>query len=206
MTIYTGNDPLLRWYADNGADWFTEARFEDNRLEFLRWQEVVAGTPYDVLIDRVKDAGMLRVVADVQDLLGHVELHTDVQGSTGAGTVPPSNAAVHARCPLTRIAHVGTAMPGHEVIGFTQGSAFYAISACRVHGVVHSRLGVGSAFFTDPNTSGDRARALARQIINTARDIGAGKRGGRKSADLASVMGDAAPSIFTDCGKWPWRT
>lgn len=183
---YSGDDPLLRWYADNGTGW-AEARFEANRLEFLRWHEVVSGVAYEVILDRVPEADSLRLLVDVADLIGEV--------------VDEKSEVLRARCPLTRRVRVGDTFPDHKVTAFTQGSAFFAKSSCGSR-----RLGVGTAFFTDPRTSGERARLLAQQILATARAIAAGGRSGRKPAD-SMVIGDTGgkPSIFVDCGRWPWR-
>lgn len=186
-TAYTGDDPLLRWYADNGTGW-AEARFESNKLEFLRWQEVVGGAPYEVIIDRVPEADSLRLLVDVVSLIG--------------GIVDEKAEVIRARCTLTRRIKVGDTSPDHKVTAFTQGSAFFALSSCGAR-----RLAVGTAFFTDPRTSGVRARGLAQQIITTAREIADGNRSGRKIAD-SMVIGDSGgrPSVFVDCGRWPWRT
>lgn len=184
--IYTGDDPLLRWYASNGTGW-TETRFEDNVLAFLRWQEAVNGTPYEVVVDRVPETRNLRLVVDVRNLFG-----------PPADLGPPTRA----RCTLTRRITVGDTFPGHEVYAFTQGGTFFVASTCG-----RRRLGMGTSFFTDPQTSGERARGLARQVIETARAIADGKQGGRKAV-AGFGLGDefAASSIFTDCGRWPWRT
>lgn len=184
---YTGNDPLLRWYADNGVGW-SEARFAaDSKLEFLRWYEVADGVSYEAIIDRVPEAPNLRLIVDVADLIGGVV--------DGGGVI-------RVRCPLTRRIAVGDTAPDHAVTAFTQGSAFFAASTCG-----HRRLGTGSAFFTDPRSSGAVARALARQVIDTAKRIAAGDRGKRVPAD-AAALGDtsAAPSVFRDCTRWPWRS
>ena len=183
---YSGDDPLLRWYADNGTGW-TEARFDGRALEFLRWHEVVGGTPYEVIVDRVPEANNLRLLVDVVALIGeHVDEKAEV---------------LRARCTLTRRLKVGDTAPDHKVTAFTQGSAFFAKSSCGSR-----RLGVGTAFFTDPKTSGARARGLAQQIIQTAREIAVGGRSGRKIAD-SMVIGDTGgkPSVFVDCMRWPWR-
>lgn len=180
---YLGDDPLLRWYADNGVGWI-EARFDGRDLEFLRWHEVVAGTSYEAIIDRVPEAGSLRLIVDVVDIIGEI--------------VDPKSQVLSARCPLTRRIKVGDTSSDHKVTAFTQGSAFFAVSSCGSR-----RLGVGTAFFTDPRMSGERARGLARQIIQTARDICAGVCSGRKPAD-SMVVNDS--SVFIDCMRWPWRT
>lgn len=184
---YSGDDPLLRWYADNGTGW-VEARFDGRDLEFLCWHEVVAGMTYEVIVDRVPEAGSLRLLVDVVGLIGRV--------------VDEKAEVIRARCPLTRRLKVGDTAPDHKVTAFTQGGAFFAASSCG-----DWRLGVGTAFFTDPRTSGERARGLAQQIIQTAREIADGKRSGRKIADSMMISDTGGkPSIFVDCRRWPWRT
>jgi hypothetical protein len=187
LPAYSGDDPLLRWYADNGTGWL-EARFANNALEFLRWHEVVAGTPYEVIIDRLPEANALRLLVDVSDIVCGV-------------VVDEKSEVIRARCPLTRRIRVGDAPPDHKITAFTQGGAFFVVSACGSR-----RLGVGTAFFTDPRTSGERARGLATQIIETARKIVTGARGDRKPADTLVIGDDGAkPSVFVDCMRWPWR-
>jgi len=189
---YVGDDSLLRWYADNGADWFTEARFEDRELVLLRWQEVVNGVAYEALIDRVPEVDTLRLVVDVQPILPD----PGVLGPVG-----------HTRCSLTRRLRVGTDAPRHSVVAFTQAGAFYVVGVCPADtGSIRSRIGIGTAFFTDPQKSGDRARALVRQIIETAAGIAAGKQTGRKPVSIDDLHAkNTSPAVYTGCGTWPWR-
>jgi len=141
--IYTGDDPLLRWYADNGADWFDQAYFDDhNKLAFLAWREAVDGHEYRVTLDRGHDARnvklSLRLIVELGDRLVLTE---------------PMPTATCASGPARQ----------HHAGGFHRAGYFFMKGQCGTR-----QLAVAAAFFTEATWHVRRARTLAAQALTRA--------------------------------------
>lgn len=103
-TMYYGQDPMLRWYADSGAaTWAHTVHFGTyGDLNYLGWRETHEGLEYEVIIDRGTDDS-LRIVVD----LGRLEVPT---------TTPT---------PTCR-----SGRPRHQAGGCSHKGFFYMVGAC----------------------------------------------------------------------------
>jgi hypothetical protein len=175
--IYTGDDPILRWYADNGADWFDQARFDEhNRLVFLAWREAVGGRDYRVTLDRGHVEGQrseaaspeqsksLRLIVELGDRL----VLTEPMPTTACGSGPARQ---------------------HHAGGFHRAGYFFMKGQCAAR-----QLNIAATFFTEATWHVQRARAVAAQALERAAEA-------RNTISIVT----AASGIFTNCGAMPWR-
>ena len=174
---YTGDDPILRWYADNGADWFDQARFDShNRLVFLAWREAVGGCSYRVTLDRGHVEGgdpkvtahvgssALRLIVELGDRL----VLTEPMPTTTCGSGPARQ---------------------HHAGGFHRAGYFFMKGQCAAR-----QLNIAATFFTEATWHVKRARAVAAQALERAAEA-------RNTISIVT----AQSGIFTGCGGAPWK-